>query len=330
MQDITPFERLEAFLGYFQAIRERSPKTIKEYRYDLVLFFRFMLRQRRLVPADRPLEEIELIGIDDAFLQSVKLPDLYAYMTWLSRERHCGPAARARKTAALRAFFAYLKNKAYVIQTNPAAELESPKLLKRLPRYLSLDESRQLLETTAAQDNEWTARNLCILTLFLNCGMRLTELCSINMADIREDTVIIMGKGGKERTVYLNGACLAALNDYRSERPSAGLKEPEALFISRLGRRISPRMVEVILKKYLLAAGLDPRRYSVHKLRHTAATLMYQYGKVDIRSLQMILGHASIATTEIYTHVNSDALHQAIEQNPLNQVRPGRQRKSGV
>ncbi len=326
------FARLEQFLDYFQAIRERSPLTIREYRYDLVQFFRFLLRRRGMAAADTPLEEIDVSGIDDTLLRSVRLTDLYAYMTWLSRERRCGPAARARQTAAIKAFFAYLKNKAFVLEENPALELESPRQLRQLPRHLSLDESRQLLDTADNPDNPRASRDVCILTLFLNCGLRLSELCSIDLADIREDTLVVLGKGGKERTIYLNGACIDALEDYLSERPSAALKDPQALFISRLRRRISPKTVQLLLKNYLLQAGLDPRRYSVHKLRHTAATLMYKYGKVDIRALQQILGHASVATTEIYTHIDNESLHQAVEANPLNQHRPGRRRsaKSGV
>lgn len=318
------FPRLEQFLGYFQAIRERSPLTIKEYRYDLVLFFRFLKEKRRQVSPDTPLQEIPIDDIDDAFLQSVELHDFYAYLTWLSRERNNGPASRARKTASIRAFFDYLKNKAQVLEENPALELEAPKQLKQLPRHLSLDESRRLLETAAAGKNPQAARDVCMLTFFLNCGLRLAELCSINLSDIREDTLLVMGKGGKERTVYLNGACIHALEDWLAVRPKAGLKDPDALFISRLRQRISPKTVQYLIKKYLLAAGLDPKRYSVHKLRHTAATLMYQYGQVDIRALQQLLGHASIATTEIYTHIDNAALHRAVEQNPLNQIRPGK------
>lgn len=332
MQDVPLFDQLERFLGYFQAIRERSPLTIREYRYDLVLFFRFILRQRGLVTADQEFDQIDISQVDDAFLRTIKLTDFYAWLTWLSRERHCGPSTRARKTAALKAFFRYLKDKAHILDENPALELELPKQLKRLPRHLSLDESQKLLETVAEQDKTYSARDLCMLTFFLNCGLRLSELCNIDLADIREDTLVVLGKGGKERTIYLNGACLDALAAYREERPNIGLKDPKALFVSRLGKRISTKTVQKTLKNDLVRAGLDPRRYSVHKLRHTAATLMYKYGKVDIRALQMILGHASIATTEIYTHVDTDALHQAVENNPLNQVRPGRKRseKSGV
>lgn len=324
MPEIELFEWLERFLGYFQAIKGRSPLTIREYRYDLVLFFRYMLRKRGLAAAGLAFDEIPVSSVDEAFLRSIKLTDFYAYLTWLSQERHCSPATRARKIAALRAFFAYLKNKAYVCEVNIAAELESPKLLKKLPRHLSLDESRQLLQTTADQNNGLTSRDYCILTLFLNCGLRLSELCGINQSNIREDTLVVLGKGGKERTIYLNAACMDALRQYREERPKGNIKAPEALFISRLGWRISTKTVQYLIKKYIAAAGLDPHRYSVHKLRHTAATLMYKYGKVDIRALQVILGHASISTTEIYTHVDNDSLHKAVEQNPLSQIRSSR------
>ncbi|HBP37326.1 MAG TPA: recombinase XerC [Clostridiales bacterium] len=290
----------------------------------MIFFFRYLRQKRDLAPADLEFEKISIDGIDDAFLRSIKLTDFYSYLTWLSQTRHCSPATRARKIAALRAFFAYLKNKAFLLETNPAIELESPKLMKNLPRHLTLDESRQLLAVAAAGESELTPRDYCILTLFLNCGLRLSELCSINLASIREDTLVVMGKGGKERTIYLNSACLDALEQYRAVRPHTGLKNPEALFISRLGQRLSTKTVQYLIKKYIAAAGLDPKRYSVHKLRHTAATLMYKYGKVDIRALQVILGHVSVATTEIYTHVDDTGLHHAVEQNPLNQVRASR------
>lgn len=330
MPETELFPWLERFLGYFQAIKERSPLTIKEYRYDLTLFFRFILRHKNLVPADTELDQVSISAIDETFLRSVKLTDFYAFITWLSQARRNGPATRARKIASLRAFFAYLKNKAYVIEENPAVELESPKLLQKLPRYLSLDESRQLLDVAAEATSQWSSRDYCIITLFLNCGLRLAELCSISLSDLREDTLTVMGKGGKERTIYLNGACIEALEKYTSDRPQSGLKDPEALFVSRLGRRISPKTVQHIIKQYIKAAGLDPRRYSVHKLRHTAATLMYKYGKVDIRALQMILGHVSVSTTEIYTHVDAEALHHAVEQNPLSSERSGSRKEKAA
>ncbi len=330
MQEIENFDWLERFLGYFQAIKSRSPLTIREYRYDLILFFRFLLRRRGDVPADLPFEKIQISQIDDAYLRSIKLTDFYAYITWLSQERQNSPATRARKIAALRSFFAYLKNKAFVCEINVAAELETPKLLKRLPRHLSLDESQKLLEAAAEEDYQWSSRDYCILTFFLNCGLRLSELCSINIGNIHEDTLIVLGKGGKERTAYLNAACIDALKQYLDDRPKSNLKNPEALFISRLGKRISPKTVQYLIKKYVAAAGLDPKRYSVHKLRHTAATLMYKYGKVDIRALQEILGHVSISTTEIYTHVDHEGLHHAVNQNPLNQIRLKKHRQTSA
>ncbi len=321
---------LDQFLGYFQAIKERSALTIREYRYDLLLFFRFMLQRRGLAESGKPFEEISVARIDDAFLRSIRLTDLYAFVTWLSVERKNGPAARARRIAAVRAFFSYLKNKARVLDENVALDLETPRQVKRLPRHLSLEESQHLLQTAAESETDWTERNFCILTLFLNCGLRLSELCGINLSVIREDTLTVLGKGGKERTIYLNSACLEALEQWLAVRPKQGLKDPQALFVSRLGRRLSTKMVQIIIKDFIVAAGLDPRRYSTHKLRHTAATLMYKYGKVDIRALQVILGHASISTTEIYTHVDADSLHQAVEKNPLNQARrPLRRRASG-
>ena len=321
MQDVQLFNALERFLGYFQAIKERSPLTIREYRYDLVLFFRYMLRHRGKVKQDVPFNQIEIADIDDDFLRSITLTDFYAYITWLSRERKCSPPTRARKISALKSFFSYLKHKAFILNENPAIELESPKLIKKQPRYLSLEESQRLLDTAEQDQTQWSARDYCILTLFLNCGMRLSELCAIQLPDWRGDTLIVTGKGGKERTIYLNGACLNAIDDYLNVRPKTNLVDRQAMFISRLGRQISPKTVQHLIKRYIQAAGLDPRRYSTHKLRHTAATLMYKYGKVDIRALQIILGHVSIATTEIYTHVDDENLHRAVENNPLNQRR---------
>lgn len=321
MNNVDTCHWLEEFLGYFQAIKERSPNTIREYRYDLILFLRFLLKNRGLVASDLPWEDISLQTVDETFLQSIRLTDLYAFVTWLSKERKNGPSARARRISAIRTFFDYLKNKARILDENPAADLESPKLLKKLPRHLSLDESRQLLENVADSGSDWSTRDYCILTLFLNCGMRLSELCSIDLDNIREDTLTVLGKGGKERTIYLNSACLAALDDWLTDRPKIEGPHAKALFVSRLRKRISPKTVQWLMKNYIRSTGLDPKRYSVHKLRHTAATLMYKYGHVDIRALQVILGHVSISTTEIYTHVDQDALHQAVEQNPLNQVR---------
>lgn len=321
MENKDTFIWLEQFLGYFQAIKERSPLTIKEYRYDLVLFFRFIVRRKQAGYSSVPFEDTPIDKIDDTFLKQISLADLYAFVTWLSVERQNGPAIRSRRISAIKSFFKYLYNKAKIINENIALELESPRLMRRLPKHLSLEESQQLLEAAASHTGNWTARDYCILTLFLNCGMRLSELCSINLSHIRGDTLTVIGKGNKERTVYLNAACLDAIDDYRAVRPTHLKKDFDALFISKQGHRISSKMVQVLIKNYLIAAGLDSSKYSTHKLRHTAATLMYKYGKVDIRALQAILGHTSIATTEIYTHIDAESLHHAVESNPLNQTR---------
>lgn len=318
----TNCRRLEDFLGYFQSIRERSPATIREYRYDLTLFLRFLLSRKLNLPDDQEWEKIDLSLADDDFLREVTLSDLYLYITWLSTERKNTAPTRSRHISAIRSFFHYLTTKINILPENPAANLEMPKQLRRLPRYLSLEDSINLLAAVEETDERYRSRDYCIITLFLNCGIRLSELCGINISDIREDTIVVMGKGGKERTIYLNGACLAAINDYYPDkRIKPKDSDKDALFISRLGKRIGARAVQNIIRNNMAAAGIDPKRYSTHKLRHTAATLMYQYGQVDIRNLQMILGHESVATTEIYTHTSQDALHDAVEKNPLSVVR---------
>lgn len=321
--NINTFPELDAYIGYMQAIKERSKLTVKEYRYDLALFFRFYKKHKNIVPDDIEFNDIPINDIDEKILQSIDINDFYAFITFMSTERNASPSTRSRKVASLKSFFGYLKSKKRIIEEDPAAELESPKQSKRLPKHLTLEESKKLLDAAAnTKHKNYSDRDYCILTLFLNCGLRLSELVDINIKDIKEDTVKVIGKGSKERTIYLNAACVDSLNSWLETRgQSQKYKNTDALFVSRLGKRISQKQVQVIVKKYLLDAGLDPKRYSVHKLRHTAATLMYKYGKVDIRSLQQILGHESIATTEIYTHIDSDQLHNAIDSNPLSDIK---------
>ena len=235
------------------------------------------------------------------------------------------PATRARKISTIRIFFSYLSQKANLIDFNPAQNLETPKLDKRLPKYLSLDDSKKLLTVAETDDSDKNKeRDYAIITLFLNCGLRLSELIGINIQDIdfNEYKMNVIGKGNKERTIYLNKACIDAINNYISVRPKDGIKcdsktSNKALFLSKRRERISNRTVQYIVEKELKKAGLDTSKYSTHKLRHTAATLMYQYGEVDIRALQEILGHKSISTTEIYTHVSNEQAREAIEKNPL-------------
>jgi len=306
----------EDFLLYLSTIAARSPRTVKEYYYDLLVFFRFIKQRRGLPGCDAEFSEMEVADLSVDVLKSITLTDLYAYLNYINSERGDIASTRSRKVSCLRTFFKYCNAKVRIIPENPAAELESPKQSRRLPRYLELDESRDLLDS--AKGEEFEERDYCILTLFLNCGMRLSELVGINITDIRGDVLTVIGKGNKERAVYLNSACLRALSDYLAVREDVVEKGGiRPLFISKRKKRISPKTVEYTVKKYILKAGLDPKKYSTHKLRHTAATLMYTYGDVDIRALQEILGHESVATTQIYTHVNSKQLKEAVRKNPL-------------
>lgn len=304
------------FLNYMETIKGKSKNTIKEYFYDLRLFIRFIKQYKNLTD-ETDMDKIDISDVDIEVIKSISLSDLYEYMSFLSRERDNNASSRARKVASIKSFFNYLTNKAKKLEYNPASELESPKILKRLPKYLNVEESKKLLGAIDGKNRE---RDYAIITLFLNCGLRLSELVGININRIRNDTLTVIGKGDKERTIYLNSACVKAINDYLKVRPVEGVKDKNALFLSERKQRISPKTVQYIVKKYIKNAGLDPERYSTHKLRHTAATLMYKHGKVDIRALQEILGHESISTTEIYTHVDSDQLKKAVESNPLAEI----------
>ncbi len=313
------FPILEQYLRYMQAVQEKSALTVKEYKYDLILFFRFLKKDWGLVKLDEKttFNDIDISDVDEKFLNRIAQDDLFAFMIYLSRERNASASTRARKVATLKSFFKYLFQKKRIIKDDPAYELETPRRPKRLPKYLNLEQSMQLLKTAEHQERPNSERDFCILTLFLNCGMRLSELQGINLADIRDDTLRVVGKGNKERTIYLNNACLQALRDYYPVREQMKSKDDQALFLSKRGTRISTQMIQNIIKSLFSASGIDPSVYSVHKLRHTAATLMYKYGEVDIRSLQTILGHQSVATTQIYTHVDDDTLHEAVSKNPL-------------
>ena len=302
------------FLNYMETIKGKSKNTVKEYFYDLRLFLRFIKKYKNLVPGDIEFDNIDISDVNIDLIRTVTLSDLYEFISFLSRERNNNPTTRARKVASLKSFFNYLTNKAKLLNYNPASELESPKVFKRLPKYLNIDESKQLLNVIEGKHQE---RDYAIITLFLNCGLRLSELVNININNIKNDTLRVTGKGNKERTIYLNEACINAINDYLKVRPVDGVKDKNALFLSERKQRISNKTVQHIVKKYIALSGLDPERYSTHKLRHTAATLMYKYGKVDIRALQQILGHESISTTEIYTHVDNSQLRNAIDSNPL-------------
>lgn len=311
-------ECLNDFLNYLGTIRGKSQNTLDGYKFDLIMFFRFLKLYRGKVEKGIEFEDIFIGDIDNDFMKKVRLSDLFAFISFVESYKKNGNYAKARKVATLKSFFKYLYGKAKIIDENPTTELESPKINKRNPIYLTLEESKALLN---AIDGRYKERDYCIITLFLNCGMRLSELCGINISQIKEDTLTVVGKGDKERTIYLNKACLKALNNYliirNCERDK--IKDRDALFISKNYTRINKRSVEMLLKKYLEKANLDTDKYTPHKLRHTAATLMYKYGNVDIRSLQKILGHENVSTTQIYTHVDDEKLREAVKSNPLSE-----------
>ena len=309
---------INSFLDYSATILNKSPNSIKEYNYDLAMFFRFIKIHFHMTD-ETDFSKIEIKDIPISIVKKITLEDSYMAMELRSKA-----ATRARKVSTIRIFFKYLSQKANLIDINPAQNLETPKADKRLPKYLNLEESKRLLNVTENEDNRNYQRDYAIITLFLNCGLRLSELVGIDIKDIdfSEAKLNVIGKGNKERTIYLNQACLKAISEYLQVRPKEGVKvdklnSHKALFLSERRERISKRTVQYIVNKELQAAGLDTNKYSVHKLRHTAATLMYQYGNVDIRALQVLLGHESISTTEIYTHVDNSQVRNAVESNPL-------------
>lgn len=317
---------LNSFLDYTITILNKSPNTIKEYNYDLAMFLKF-IKIRFNMTKEENFSNIMIKDISLETIKKIKLDDIHAFLSYLTTNYHSKATTRARKASSIRVFFNYLCSKTNLINVNPAQNLETPKLDKRLPKYLSLEDSKKLLNVTANEDNRNFKRDYAIITLFLNCGMRLAELVGINIKDIdfSENRMTVIGKGNKERTVYLNKACVSAINDYLQVRPREGIKTDKqnsknALFLSERKERISRRTVQYIVDRELLAAGLDTKKYSTHKLRHTAATLMYQYGNVDIRALQELLGHESISTTEIYTHVANQQIRNAVESNPLANI----------
>lgn len=314
-------EILKKFLGYLQTVKGKSPRTVEEYYIDLRTFFRYLKIHFGMVSKDAVFEEITIDDVNIDMLKQVGLTDVFEYMNYLASVRENHEAARARKASSLRHFFKYLINKTCELESNNIEELETPKLAKKLPKFLTLEQSKKLLETVNARGAKSKERDYCILTLFLNCGLRLSELAGINLNDFREDgTLKVVGKGNKERIVYLNSACKSAVANYLKVRPNNEIKDRKAFFISRQRNRISVKTIQALVKKYLELSGFGGMGYSTHKLRHTAATLMYQHGGVDIRVLKEILGHENLGTTEIYTHILNSQVKNAIDANPLADI----------
>ncbi len=318
---------LRGYLGYTETVKGRSSSTMDEYFSDLRTFFRYIKQSRGLVPSPAPdFEKISILDVDLEFLKTVTLNDVYEFLNFAKNERHNSAKTLARKASSLRMFFGYLCDKMHYLDANPVANLDTPKIPKRLPRYLTLEQSRQLLDQV---DGEFALRDYCMLTLLLNCGLRRAELAALNLSDIGTDrTLRVHGKGNKERIVYLNDACVEAIRQYLPSRPVDGVpaKDKDALFLSRLKQRISLQGVHLIVKGYLKQVD-GAENFSTHTLRHTAATLMYQHGHVDVRVLKDILGHETLATTEIYTHLSNEQIRRASESNPLAHVAKKRSSK---
>jgi len=316
---------LNSFLQYLTVILNKSENTVKEYNYDLNHFLKY-IKYHFDIAKEENIKEISIRDMTTDTLKKITLEDIHSFLYYLADTYRSKPTTRARKAASIRMFFDYLTNSkdtnnTTILEINPAQNLKTPKIDKRLPKYLTLEQSEKLLEVTKSTSDENAERDFAIITLFLNCGMRLSELIGINIKDINfyDNKLTVIGKGNKERTIFLNEACISAINEYLKVRPHDGVKfdSKDALFLSKRKERISNRMVQEIVKRELGKAGLDMSKYSVHKLRHTAATLMYQHGGVDIRALQVLLGHKSISTTEIYTHVSDEQVKHAVDKNPL-------------
>ena len=318
---------LREFLAYHENIKGQSQKTISEYYLDLRMFFRFMKLMRAEMPIDTRLDDIPIKDIDLFFIESITTSEIFDFLSYLANDRTSNPDAtvpeygigassRARKLSAIKSFYKYLTVRTKQLQENPVADLEYPKLRKSLPKYLTMEQSAALLKAVSGQNEK---RDYAILMLFLNCGIRRSELVGLNLSDVYEDRIRVVGKGNKERFVYFGAACRKAIDAYLIERNKKVLSDNRALFGSRDNNRISVTAVHRLVKKALLQAGLDSTQFSAHKLRHTAATMMLS-GGVDVKTVQEVLGHENLNTTQIYTHIESTELKLAAEANPLSKL----------
>lgn len=316
---------LREFLSYHESIKGQSSKTISEYYLDLRLFLRFMKLMKNEMPYDTDPETISIKDVDLHFIETITMTDIFDFLSYLANDRKndekyhdgIGAAARARKLSAIKSFYKYLTVRTKQLTDNPVKDVEFPKIRRSLPKYLSLEECERLL---AAVEGANAKRDYAILMLFLNCGIRRSELVGLNISDVYEDRIRVLGKGNKERIVYFGTPCKRAIDAYLPERKSRVLSDDRALFASRNHNRLSVTAVHRLIKKHMLAAGLDPEQYSAHKLRHTAATLMIANG-VDVKTVQEVLGHEHLNTTEIYTHIENTELKIAAEANPLSHLK---------
>ena len=317
---------LREFLSYHETIKGQSKRTVSEYYLDIRMFLRFVKLMRNELPVNTPLEDVPIKDVDLDFVRSISSTEVFDFLSFLANDRvpegsHNGPgigsAARARKLSAIKSFYNYLSVSTKQIKENPVKDIEFPKLRRSLPKYLTLEESTTLLKSVSGPNQK---RDFAILMLFLNCGIRRSELVGLNLTDVYDDRIRVVGKGNKERIVYMGASCRKAIDEYLVERNKIVLSDNRALFGSRDKNRISVTAVHRLVKKHLLEAGMDSTQFSAHKLRHTAATLMLSNG-VDLKTLQEVLGHENLNTTQIYTHVESTELKIAAEANPLSKIK---------
>ncbi len=313
-------EVVKDYLNYMLTIRGLSARTVNAYYVDLRTFFKYLVHARGIVSEDIDFDKIDISFIDISFVAQINKKEILEFLFYVTQNRANSAATRSRKISSLKGYFKYLCGRTGRLDKNPMDDIEMPSQKKRLPKYLTLDESITLLKNI---QSDYIERDYCILTLFLNCGMRLSELVFLNNTDIKDDTIRVIGKGNKERIVYLNSACITALNDLLdANQKLENVQDKKALFVSKkTKKRLSARRVQQIVERCLDTAGLSEKGYSVHKLRHTAATLMYQHGGVDMLSLKEILGHVDVSTTQIYTHLDSAQLKKAAASSPLARIK---------
>ena len=318
---------LRDFLTYHETIKGQSQLTIGEYALDIKMFLRFIKLMRCDMPVNTQLDTIDILDVDLDFVRDISTSDIFDFLSYLASDRpqnsdsptsELGVSAstRARKLSAIKSFYKYLTVRTKQLQENPVADLEYPKLRKSLPKYLTLEQSASLLQSVSGQNQ---TRDYAILMLFLNCGIRRSELVGLNISDVYEDRIRVVGKGNKERFVYFGTSCRKAIDAYMVERNEKVLTDNRALFGSRNGNRISVTAVHRLVEKALKQAGLDSTQFSAHKLRHTAATMMLS-GGVDVKTVQEVLGHENLNTTQIYTHIENTELKIAAEANPLSKL----------
>ena len=308
---------LRDYLYYLLTIKGRSKLTVEGYFIDLRTYLRFLKHYKGLVSKETPLDEILIQDVPLSLVAEATLSDVYEFLNYTFSEKSNNARTRARKVSSLRGFYKYLTTNVALIPSNPVENLELPTAKKALPSYLSLEQCYDLLRAFD-QSDPYYPRDFCMVTLFLNCGMRLSEMSGLNLTSFRDNTLRVLGKGNKERMLYLNNACMNALKKYLAFREQQKpILDKDALFLNRSGRRLGQRRIQQIITEHLERAGLSHMGFSTHKLRHTAATMMYQYGDVDVKVLQEILGHANLSTTEIYTHVSNRQQEAALASNPL-------------